>query len=176
SAGSVYKIYEETSGELWIGTSGGLDRLDRERNAFIRHSLAPGGDSVAVTALLEDRDGELWIGTPFDGVFRSNPKAGEGEERFVHFRHDPDNRRGLGSDRIRSLWQDRTGILWIAHREGVDKYDRRRERFVKYRREDGDLAGSKVWGVTEERAGVLWISADNGGLTALDRHRPKRRV
>ncbi|MCP4958211.1 MAG: hypothetical protein GY925_02970, partial [Actinomycetia bacterium] len=180
SDGGINKIYEDPSGKLWIGTDSGLDRLDPERNAFIRHSLAPSGDSIAVTALLEDRDGELWIGTAADGVFRTDRAAtgrtAERRERFVHFRHDPENRRGLGSDRILGLRQDRTGIVWIAHFNGVNKYDPRRERFVKYRREDGDLAGSGVWGVTEDRAGVLWVSSHNGGLTALDRRRPRRGV
>ncbi len=177
--GGVNEIYEDPSGELWIGTDWGLARFERERAAFVRYALSPG--NVNVVELLEDADGELWIGTYGDGVFRTDRSAngqdpsGQGE-RFVHFVADPQDRTRLGSNRVHGFWLDRSGILWIAHRSGVDKYDRRRERFVKYRQETGELAGKQVWSVLEDRSGVLWISALDGGLTALEGHGPKRSV
>ncbi|MEM7587117.1 MAG: two-component regulator propeller domain-containing protein [Acidobacteriota bacterium] len=142
SDGRVHTLFEDSSGELWIGAER-LNRFDRQRNAFVRHTLAA-SDSIRVNTILEDGDGELWIGTFRDGIFRTD-RAAPGQEadasgeRFIHFRHDPEDRSGLGSNQTLALWQDRTGILWIAHRDGVDKYDRRRERFVKYRRGESEL-------------------------------------
>ena len=52
---------------LWIGTLGGLDRLDPATGSFIhyRHDARDEGSlsSNTVLTIFEDRQGNLWVGT-----------------------------------------------------------------------------------------------------------------
>ncbi len=177
---SVYALYEDRSGTLWAGTSEGLDRFDRASGKFVRHLNDPADpESLGgglIMAIHEDREGELWIASHGGGLSRLDRADGPLTGRFVQYRHDPHAPHGLSSGALLDLCEDRSGILWIATRgSGIDKFDRRRERFVNYRPgQEGGFAGDQVWAVTADRAGVVWIGTFDGGLSALDRGAPKR--
>src|ERR1700746_1361778 len=73
---TVWVIYQDRSGILWLGTWGGaLSRFDEKRKTFVNqlpnpqnpHSLHGGG----VNTIHEDRSGTLWVGS-FDGLYRYN--------------------------------------------------------------------------------------------------------
>ncbi|MCP4661150.1 MAG: response regulator [bacterium] len=185
----VLELYEDTFGSLWVGTEAGLNRFDRTRGTFVRYR-----ELLEITAIHEDRTGALWIATHGHGLSRlAGPAAGPPRDRegrssicpppgepsicpppgepFIHYRHDPGDPHGLSSDHLLAIHEDRSGILWIASRKGIDKIDPRRERFAVFRRTDPEagVGGDQVWAVTEDHAGVLWIGTLDGGLTGLDR-------
>ena len=176
SAGSVNSILEDRHGTLWIGTDNGLDRLDRDRRSFI-HSLTTdslAGDTIDVGRLFEDAGGGLWAGTYGVGLFYRGPSdsAVATPPAWKHYRHDVATGYGLSESEIFGLVEDRTGILWIATRAGVDKVDRRKERFEVFRHHPDSsrgLIGRRVWGIAEDRHGVLWVGTNDNGLTAVDR-------
>ncbi len=78
----VNYLYEDRSGNLWIGTDGaGLDRLDRlpERPARERFTHYREEDGLAgnqVVGILEDDTGHLWLSTS-QGLSRLDPRTGE---------------------------------------------------------------------------------------------------
>ena len=80
SSDSVLSLFEDTSGELWVGTGGGLDRFDRETETFTHYRVQDGLPSNEVRGILEDdvtpdRGGPyLWIST-VAGLSRFNPRT-----------------------------------------------------------------------------------------------------
>lgn len=104
-----------------------------------------------VTSIRQTRDGYLWIGTPnglarFDGV------------RFTTFRVA--DGVGLKSHRIRCLFEDRLGVLWVGTDEGGFAACRE-GRFSTYTTQDG-LSSDTVLCLGEDRSGALWIGTDSG--------------
>ena len=177
SAGSVNTIFEGRAGALWIGTEAGLDRLDRDSGSFV-HTLgavAALGRDVEVASLFEDGSGGLWVATFDAGLFylESGSRAGGvSGSTWRHYRFEADNAHGLSENEVFDIEEDRTGILWIATRAGVDKVDRRKERFEVFRHRPGSsrgLVGRRAWGIVEDRQGVLWIGTNDNGLSAVDR-------
>ena len=67
-------IYQDTGGTLWVGTSGGLDRLDPASGTFVHyvHNPQDAGSlsSNFVAHIFEDRLGSLWVGTVGGGLNR----------------------------------------------------------------------------------------------------------
>ena len=41
------------------------------------------------------------------------------KETFTHFQHDPNDPRSLSHNSIFSIFEDRSGVLWIGTRGGV---------------------------------------------------------
>ena len=170
----VAAIREGRAGELWIGTyyGGGLNRFDpaTRRSVTYRHDPKNPGSlsNDVVLCLLLDRQGVLWAGTDGGGLNRFDATTG----RFSAYRSDPDNPQSL-SDRIRTIFEDRAGILWLATFEGLSRFDPKTEQFIIYRHDPQNvrsLSHNSVNAIREDRRGLLWV-ATRHGLNQLDRSR-----
>jgi len=159
-------IYEDQTGDLWIGTSGGgLNRLDRYTEKFTHykhdpddpHSLS-GND---VRSIYEDRNGVLWIGTTA-GLNRYDRQT----EMFTQFRHDPDDPQSLGHDFVTSVIEDLEGMIWVGTwGGGLDCLDPHTGIFTHYRHDPDDsysLSNNNVWVMSQEQSGDIWIGTNNG--------------
>src|SRR6185436_18401504 len=61
SSNYVQTVYEDRRGDLWIGTTSGLNRL--RGRSIAQFSTAEGLTSASVTAICESQRGTLWVGT-----------------------------------------------------------------------------------------------------------------
>ncbi|HMW35552.1 MAG TPA: two-component regulator propeller domain-containing protein, partial [bacterium] len=75
---SVYALYQDSRGYLWIGTISGLIRYDGRNNTVFRHE-PENPHSLShddVVAIYEDEFKKIWIGTYGGGLNRYNPETG----------------------------------------------------------------------------------------------------
>ena len=174
---SVGSIIEDAAGRLWVGTAAGLDRFDRKTGGFEHWRHRPGDDSSlgpgVVGVLHLDSSGTLWIGGHPGGLSRLKPGS-EGPPRstpFLRDRHDPDDPHSLSSNSVYSILEDATGVFWLATRDGVNRYQPARERFVTYSRSGREprLPSSGIRAIHQDRSGALWLGTHDGGLVVLDR-------
>ncbi len=209
SAASLWALHQDSAGRLWVGTyASGLDRLEREQAdrqwriaanyapdptnvtpAPLRGRAATGGPGAlphgTVSALHEDRSGTLWVGT-WGGLSRFDPAL----ERFVTYRHDPEDPSSLGENTVYSIHEDRGRRLWVGTWGGLNRLERdpsgREEPyFVRYPSAPGEpaiLGETPIFAILEDRRGVLWFGSDRDGLLRLAagrfehfRHDPARR-
>ncbi len=105
----------------------------------------------SVNAMLQDHQGYLWIGT-FGGLARFDG------ERFTVF--DSANTPGFGSDQIVSLYESRSGVLWIGT---VDGGLIRLQDGVATTYTDG-LPNRWVTSIRGDAEGKIWINTGKGGV------------
>ncbi|MCP4726231.1 MAG: GHKL domain-containing protein, partial [bacterium] len=180
-------VFEDKSGLLWVGTSIGLNksvRVDKggsgdEQIVFNRYTHDPDDNNSLsnskVYSICEDHEGELWIGT-YGGLNRvlktKDGNADSQDLKFVRFNNEPENRYSLSDDRIYSVYEDRSGVLWIGtFMRGVNKLSSRNEKFKKYIIPSDDpnsLQNSIVRTFHEDNSGILWVGTQ-GGLNKFDR-------
>ncbi|MEM1182019.1 MAG: two-component regulator propeller domain-containing protein, partial [Acidobacteriota bacterium] len=87
---TVNSLFLDSQDRLWVGTfSGGLDRYDPQRDAFIHLTERDGLPSNMVEAILEQPSGILWLATRH-GLARYDPGSGD----LKHYRR----RDGLVAD------------------------------------------------------------------------------
>ncbi len=171
----VVAVREDSAGRLWVGTLQGLHRLDRDNERFIRYpERTADPDSLAhdwIYSIYEDQAGTMWFGAVGGGLYRLPATAAGNGNAFTQYRHDRADRDSLSGDKIASLYQDRSGRLWIGtFGAGLNRFGGRDEpgrgRFVHYLEEDG-LPNNTVLGILEDGGGKLWLST-NGGLARFD--------
>jgi len=100
----VRTILEDHDGNIWIGTNGGLARLQGDR--FVS-SAEVGRDSDLVRCLMEDREGNLWVGAN-NGLTRLR------DDVFTAY----GKTEGMPSDEPNTVFQDRAGRIWVGFHEG----------------------------------------------------------
>jgi two-component system sensor histidine kinase ChiS len=178
----VTGLVEDRSGVLWVGTMCGLNRFNRETETFTDYIHDPHNprslSSNAVRSVVEDSKGTIWVGTVGSGLDRLDPVENGRTDRaganFTHYTHDARNPNSLGSNSILSLFEDKSGQLWIGTSDqGLDRYDRDSGIFVHYKHDPKDpnsLGSSWVNAIYEDRSGTVWVgTATENGLNKLDR-------
>jgi len=104
----------------------------------------------------------LWFGTE-DGLAKFNGLS------FGVYRHDAQDSTSLAGNEISSLHEDNAGRIWAGTSGGLQLYDRRKDRFIRFKESllaDG-LSSNIVRGVGSDRKGNIWI-ATLGGLNVMD--------
>ena len=177
SSNQVNVVYADNRDNIWIGTSEGLDRLDREKGLvqyFLQkdpslQEITALNEPVFVTSIHEDHEGFVWVGTEGKGLLQFR----EDESRFVSHRHDPEDPSSLAENLVYSIFEDARGMLWVGTgSKGLSVYDRKSNRFETLQ-PDPDrslgLKSSSVVTIYESRDQVLWFGTYADGVAFLDR-------
>lgn len=148
---SVYDVLETSNGRLWLALPNGIAEL---RGSSLRMAVVAGTsrNGFPIT-FAESRDGSLWAGTEGKGLWRiTGPEGHESTKLYT-------TADGLGSDSIRSLYEDGQGTLWIGTiGGGLNAY--RDGRFVTFTTKSG-LASDNVTKIIDDGES-LWLSTPRG--------------
>ncbi len=114
-----------------------------------------------VTCFAEDGDGFLWVGS------QSGLQRWDGY-RFWSYKQVLGSQDSLPDNLVQALYTDWQGRLWVGTSSGgLAMYDRRNDRFVRYRLSPNDLNRVNVFAITGDGARGLWVGSDTG-LDHLD--------
>jgi ligand-binding sensor domain-containing protein/signal transduction histidine kinase len=162
SADLVLAIYEDSRGELWIGTGWGLNRYDAGRRRFVRYLHEPitpmSGESYQVKTVYEDTDSAIWIGTKGSGLCRLDRE----KKTFTYYGNDPKNPQSISSNAVWDITKDKNGDLWIGtFGGGLNRFDRKTGTFTRYQPD-------AIYSVYVDQNGYIWAGTFGGGLFRLD--------
>src|SRR5215510_1619083 len=154
---NIEALYEDRSGTIWIGTWGGLFRLEQPGDQARFHFIDMGSEPPIVRNILEDRKGALWLTTD-SGLYRRRPDGTV--DRFTR-------NQGFSSERLLGMIEDRRGNLWVGDRYGglflmVANPGLSRPVVARqYAIKDG-LGCVRMGALYEATDGRIWIGADCG--------------
>lgn len=136
---NVRAMMEDRNGNIWFGTSGGgVAKL--EGNNFTHFTEKEGLSHNHILSMLEDQSGNFWFGTRF-GLSKLSPEnlklmtqkinsnsVKESDVFFKNYTYE-DGFLGIGVNGGKTIYQDKTGIIWIGandrltafHPEGEDR-------------------------------------------------------
>jgi signal transduction histidine kinase/ligand-binding sensor domain-containing protein len=146
----ILSVLEDREGDVWVASTGGLDRFRELPVSTI--SVKQGLSSDATQSVLAAADGSIWIGA-HDRLTRwQNGKA-------TIF----GKANGLPDDAPESLYQDEHGRIWVFTAHGLAYF--RDGRFVAL---NAVIPSREVYSITGDKAGNLWLSGEKGLLHLLD--------
>jgi ligand-binding sensor domain-containing protein len=162
---------QDKDGFFWIGTLGALYKWNGI--GLVSYTPAHSGLSDGmITAVLEDKDGMIWVGT-LNGLnkYDKNP------DRFVSYKHNPDDPNTISHNTIGSqvqpqtLLEDSSGVLWIGTQNGLNRYNKNSDTFTHYLHDaaqDTSISHNIISAIYEDRSNVLWVGTQ-GGLHKFDK-------
>ncbi len=140
---------------------------DRKTVRFDRLTIEDGLLRSAVLSIIQDKKGFMWFADgsdliKYDGVnvtvYSHNPRA-------------PYSPGCPGSEYVRIVAEDPSGVLWLGTMTGLDKFDPETESFTRFPHDPGNPAGigdNNVYAVHRDRSGILWAGTSRGGLNRFD--------
>jgi ligand-binding sensor domain-containing protein len=130
---------------------------------FENISIESGLSQSWVWCILQDKKGFMWFGTK-DGL---NKYDGY---KFTVYKHDPGNPNSLSNNIVTALYQDRSGVPWIATEGGgLNRFDRETENFKSFRHipnNDLSISGNSITSIFEDNSGAFWRT--NPGICGLE--------
>jgi ligand-binding sensor domain-containing protein/signal transduction histidine kinase len=186
----VESLLVDREGNLWVGTSAGLNRLRRSNLSVL--GPAEGLGFGPVQGMAEVSPGIIWAGKPGDGIFRWNGRnfqrleSADWSRRFLQVNailrsHDGScwigGARGLlhltdvteitnGAEifledlNILSLAEDRSGQVWAGTREG----GLWRRAAAKWTQQTNFPENHAVTALLPDASGAIWVGTEGGGL------------
>ena len=160
-ADDIFRLYQDTRGDVWIGSGDQVVQWDRASSAFHRRLLPEGmvSDQTA-SAFADDERGGIWIGYWWGRMARWR------DGRLTLLTQSD----GAPTSRPNHIFRDRKGRLWIAtSREGVARVDdpaAERPRFQWITTAQG-LGSDTAFCIAEDRWNRIYI-AHGRGVDRLD--------
>jgi signal transduction histidine kinase/ligand-binding sensor domain-containing protein/DNA-binding response OmpR family regulator len=150
----VYDIIEDASGRLWVGTfAGALNVYNRQGNNFSHPNFPALSDYTAM--MYQDRQKNIWIARDRGiDVIESNGS-------FREYTNRPGNNNSLVSNDVNSIIQDRSGLYWLATKEGLSILNVKTGKFLNIEEAQG-LPANNVKDLLEDNSGRVWLSTTNG--------------
>lgn len=151
-ASSVYALLKDTYGNIWVGTSQGLNKYNEQTDDFERIFEVYPAD---VCFIMEDRKGYLWACSTDNGIFRLDRKT----RRWEQFKSDGDG--SLPAKSVVTAECDEMGNLWFGtDGGGLLRFDYDANEFVRQPLPETFRVINKI----VAKNGNLWLATTKGLL------------
>lgn len=165
SHSSVFSLYKDRQGTIWLGTYyGGVNYFNQSKDIFYYYAFDSRQDGRLnfpfVGPMLEDRDRTLWICTDGGGINCLNRKTGE----FTYY--TAADKHSILHNNVKSIAYDpKRGNIYIGtYTGGMSRYDQNTKKFYNYLTDAKDKANApdEIIYHLLFKDDKLYISARNG--------------
>ncbi len=100
----------------------------------------------------------------------------------MRYQHNPSAPESLTNGPVSALIVDRNGVLWVGTAKasvleppfygGLNRYDKNREKFIRYQhnpKDENSLFDNRVTAIYEDSLRQLWVGTAGYGLHLMDR-------
>ncbi len=167
---SVFAIYSDSLGRIWIGALGVLV-IDRDTKLALHYDNLVFSDTIQESTVycFFDAEENVWAGTD-NGIFIINKKTFEVTDIFSYFGLQPN--KILLNSRIYKIIKDNNGIFWFSTINGLIKFDGRKFEHFSFSANNPDAISSNIVTRTIDDNDKLWIATYNG-LNCFDKKTKK---
>lgn len=166
----IFCLLKDSENKIWVGTQAGLSWCNPNEEVFHRLKIGTASNAISeqlIYCLYEDAEKNILIGTG-NGLNILNKKTGIIEKYF----NLPNDKNSLSSNRISSIFQDKSGLYWIGtDGGGLNLFDKKMKTLKTYTINDG-LPNNVINSILGDTLGFLWISTNNG-LTKFNKKEEK---
>lgn len=145
-------ITQDREGNLWIGSNDGNQILKFTENNSTVEIIREDVFANRAATILHDKNGNVWYGTTYEGLRRIGK---DGSETAFH------KSDGLADEYIDALFEDKSGGIWIATRNGLSFF--KDGKLKTFSIAEG-FSGKHILSFHEDTRGNLWIGTHGDGL------------
>ena len=155
SEGSVFALYRDRGGVIWLGDGWNIFRSGDKGRTF--EKMEQFGYAY-MRDILEDKSGNIWVATMGNGIFRYNPQT----DQMVKYQCVPGDSTSIGTNEVTGISEDSKGLLWFStDRGGLLCFNPETGRFRTYTKANG-LPDNVTYKVVEDAQHRIWFGTDRG--------------
>lgn len=163
----VWSTYIDHWGNIILGTDGGLSVI----NAPSYYSYQPIGELTGLkegnkfSTMLTDSKGRKWFGGS-NGLFLM-------DHSIKRWYRQVDSNYQITHNRVRKVYEDLTGNIWIATDNGINHYDEATGKMHNLIIIDptGEYTARWAYDLIDDGQGNLWVAAFSGGIFIISKNK-----
>jgi len=166
----VWKIWQDNSNRLNLFMTSGFFQFETSTEKFTALSdinRLVNSSEHELRSVLADQD-QMWVGTQGNGFYLVDlNKNRSGRTQTIS-----NNLNSLSNNSVTSIIKDRSGVYWVATKDGLNKYDPTMDLFQHYQNEPGNpnsLHYNFVSSFCESPDGNIWVGTYGKGIAVFDR-------
>lgn len=170
SNNAIWCLVKDDNNSLIICTDSGLDKIDLDTKRISSNPYIP-KDSYhnffgSIRQFMKDSKGRIWIGTyNYQGLYLLE-KDDSNNLQLTRLIVEQDDPHSLICDRIRWIYQDKIGNIWLGTEDGLGKLASTKSftqhRYMPLRK--NSLGGKAVSNILEGKDSLLWLGYNGGGF------------
>lgn len=178
----IWQISKGNGNYLWVATGKGYFKITTETKEISRFYIPKISDKEIeneeannIRTIIEDDQNNLWIGSNSRGLFFYDSK----KKTYKHFCKETDNIKCISSNKIRDIFNDKAGNIWIATYLGLNLYKPEWDGFMCFYNNIYDpysISNNKVISIFEDNQGLLWVGTYGGGINKVIRESNKFKI
>lgn len=165
----ILNFHEDRDSNIWIGTDCGVSVYNKKSLSKIYdwNLMMKTEENNNLLCLFRDSKGYYWLGgTNGLGKYHKINKistwyrAGNYNDAIPH-------------NRIRYIYEDRDGILWICTDGSICHFDEKNNRFIRHLIGDSTRMRNADWAyrILEDLNGNIWVSTYANGIFVIDKQK-----
>ena len=164
---SVLTVLEDSQSNFWVGTTEGLQRLNRRTGKFetMKFSYPYVNDFSYINCIIEDSRGNIWLSTSRAGAICLKV----GTYQPVYYMPTNSN---ICSSKINVISEDKYGNIWIgSHDKGISVLSVDNNTIVNYEHNPNDpnsISNNKIFAITNTPEGDILIGSIETGIDLFD--------
>ncbi len=163
SSNDVRCLYQDRTGNYWVGTDNGINKAISNPKPFLTIPATSSASPIRipeynVQAVFEDHTGIVWLGSLQKGLYQWLPD----KRRLQHISATSS---GLASEGVGAIFEDSKRRLWVSTKEALHLFNRTSRKFTRY------STTIPVLFMDEDAEGKLWIGGTEGlrgGIAQFD--------
>ena len=174
----VWACYVDKWQNVWIGTDNGLSRLST--HTFYRFTsldkITFSGEGSFLHAILQTRNGEWWMGGTNGLIHYTEGVRAQGAvsdyQNVVWYKQN-NPAAPLAHNRVRKIYEDQDGDVWVCTDHGINLYDRATRQLLNFIVYDKTGTYSTAWAydILQDRKGRIWMASYQGGIFVMEKQR-----
>lgn len=171
----VWSCFVDKWQNVWIGTDNGLSRLST--HTYFQYTsldkITLSGEGNCLHEICQTRDGEWWLGGT-NGLIRFGMNASQNaSDGNVAWYKQNSSSYPLSHNRVRKIYEDRKGDVWVCTDHGVNYYNRQTKQMHNFIVCDKTGKYSTAWAydVLEDKQGRMWMASYMGGIFVISKQR-----
>ena len=167
SSNNVHAIWGNKD-YLWVGTSNGLNRLNRKSGEFSRFYLGDkkNKDQNIINSIVSSRHDTLWLATD-NGLCLFDITNGA----YKFFTFLLPNKSQTGINKINALHTDKSDNLWLGTDNGLIRFnvDSKAYKIFQYKKSElSRFVHNKINSIIIDKDNIIWAATEKSGLYRLD--------
>jgi signal transduction histidine kinase/ligand-binding sensor domain-containing protein len=164
---NIRDILLDSKDYLWIGTPDGLSILNIETDEFVDlNKYIKDKENLPnkyIRHMYEDSEGNYFLGfLEQEGFSMIDPRT----KTVKNYKYNKNDKNSLSNNQVRYINEDSKGNIWIGTSYGLNKFDKKTEKFKRYTTKDG-IENNTIYGILVDSEDSIWIST-NKGISKID--------